>query len=107
MSDQSADSVDTMSLPQGDLKLLESDIAKQLLVSTLPAYIDRDRTPLVIPTWFHWPSEELVMPTFLRAPHVPRSAARLNALRENPQVAVTIDTEGFPPYLLLIRGGPR
>jgi hypothetical protein len=28
----------------------------------------------------------------------------LNALRSNPEVAVTIDTEGFPPNVLLIRG---
>ena len=36
-----------MPLPQGDLKLLESDIAKRLLISTIPArfaYTSRDGT---------------------------------------------------------------
>jgi hypothetical protein len=28
----------------------------------------------------------------------------LRALRANPDVAITIDTEGFPPHVLLIRG---
>jgi hypothetical protein len=58
----------------------------------------------VIPTWFHWNGEELVMPTFISAPHIKRPAARLGALRANPDVAVTIDTEGFPPDVLLLRG---
>ena len=37
------------------------------------------------------------MPTFLAAPHVRRAAGRLRTLRANPHVAVTIDTETFPP----------
>jgi hypothetical protein len=36
--------------------------------------------------------------------HVRRAAARLGALRANPQVAVSIDTESFPPEALLLRG---
>lgn len=97
----------TMALPQGDLRLLESDVAQRLLASTIPArvaYIARNGTPRVVPTWFHWTGEELVMPTFLSAPHVRHAAARLAALRANPDVAVTIDTEGFPPEVLLVRG---
>jgi hypothetical protein len=97
----------TMALPQGDLRLLESDVAKRLLTSTIPArfaYIARDSTPRVVPTWFHWTGDELVMPTFLSAPHVRHAAARLGALRANPDVAITIDTEGFPPAALLVRG---
>jgi hypothetical protein len=96
-----------MALPQGDLALLDSEIARQLLASTLPArlaYVASDGTPRVLPTWFHWTSEELVMPTFIAAPHVKRPAARVATLRKNPDVAVTIDTEGFPPHVLLLRG---
>jgi hypothetical protein len=26
------------------------------------------------------------------------------ALRRNPRVAITVDTEGFPPHVLLVRG---
>jgi len=98
---------DNMKLPQGDLRLLESDLAKRLLASTVPArfaYVAADGTPRVLPTWFHWTGEELVMPTFVAAPHIRHAAARLKALRANPNVAVTIDTENFPPNVLLIRG---
>jgi hypothetical protein len=94
-------------LPQGDLRLLDSDIAHVLLTSTVPArvgYTARDGTPRVVPSWFHWTGDELVMPTFVRAPHVPRPAARLAALRANPDVAICIDTESFPPHVLLARG---
>jgi hypothetical protein len=96
-----------MKLPQGDLLLLESDMAQRLLASTLPArfaYVAADGTPRVLPTWFHWTGDELVMGTFVRAPHMRRAAARLKALRANPNVAVTIDTEDFPPNVLLMRG---
>jgi hypothetical protein len=96
-----------MALPQGDPALLDSEIARQLLASTLPArfaYVASDGTPRVLPTWFHWTGEELVMPTFIAAPHVKRPATRVATLRENPSVAVTIDTESFPPHVLLLRG---
>jgi hypothetical protein len=96
-----------MALPQGDLGLLESDAARRLLTSTIPArvaYIARDGTPRIVPTWFHWTGDELVMPTFLSAPHVRHAAARVGALRANPAVAVTIDTEDLPPVALSVRG---
>ena len=53
-----------MGIPQGDLKLLDSDMAKRLLNSKIPArlaYTAKDGTPRVIPTWFHWDGSELVM----------------------------------------------
>jgi hypothetical protein len=96
-----------MALPQGDLRLLHSELARRLLASTIPArfaYVAGDGTPRVMPTWFHWTGEELVMPTFVSAPHVRHAAARLRALHANPEVAVTIDTEDFPPQVLLLRG---
>jgi hypothetical protein len=107
MTEKAADSNVTMALPQGDLGLLESDIATRLLTSTVPArlaYVALDGTPRVLPTWFHWTGEELVMPTFLAAPHVRHAAARLRALRANPDAAITIDTESFPPDVLSVRG---
>jgi hypothetical protein len=94
-------------LPQGDLRLLETDQARRLLAAHLPAryaYTASDGTPRVLPSWFHWTGDELVMPTFLSAPHVRHPARRLAALRTNPDVAVTIDTETFPPQVLLLRG---
>jgi hypothetical protein len=100
-------SVNPMSLKQGDLGLLETEVARHLLGSTIPArfaYIAQDGTPRVLATWFHWTGEVLVMPTFVAAPHGRHAASRLRALRANPAVAVTIDTETFPPEVLTIRG---
>jgi hypothetical protein len=94
-------------LPQGDLRLLESDIARRLLASTIPArvaYCATDGTPRVVATWFQWTGDELVMPTFISAPHVRHAAGRLRALQANPAVAITIDTETFPPEVLQLRG---
>jgi Pyridoxamine 5'-phosphate oxidase len=98
---------DPMTLRQGDPGLLASDVARRLLASRIPArvaYIATDGTPRVVATWFHWTGERLAMPTFLAAPHVRHPAGRLRALRENPAVAVTIDTESFPPEVLTLRG---
>jgi len=96
-----------MAIPQGDLKLLDSDMAKRLLNSNIPArlaYIAKDGTPRVIPTWFYWDGNEIVMATFSAGPQVTHYPARPAALRENPAVAITIDTDAFPPEVLLIRG---
>ena len=98
---------DPMALRQGDLGLLASEVARGLLSSRIPArfaYIAGDGTPRVLATWFHWTGEVLAMPTFLSAPHVRHAAGRLRALRANPDVAVMIDTETFPPEVLTIRG---
>jgi hypothetical protein len=96
-----------MTVKQGDLRLLETETAQRLLSSRIPArfaYIATDGTPRVLATWFHWTGEVLAMPTFLAAPHVRHPAGRLQALRANSDVAVTIDTETFPPEVLTIRG---
>jgi hypothetical protein len=100
-------SPDPMRLKQGDLGLLESEVARRLLSSRIPArfaYIATDGTPRVLATCFHWTGEVLAMPTFLAAPHVRHPAGRIRALRANPGVAVTIDTETFPPEVLTLRG---
>lgn len=93
--------------PQGDLRLLDSAIAQRLLSSAIPArlaYIAADGTPRIVSSWFHWTGEELVMPTFVAAPHARHPARRIDALRARPDVALTIDTETFPPDVLLLRG---
>lgn len=98
---------DAAALPQGSLGLLDSDIAQRLLSSTIPArvaYVAADGTPRVMSTWFHWTTDALVMPAFISAPHVRHPASRLRDLRDRPDVAVTIDTEAFPPEVLLLRG---
>jgi hypothetical protein len=96
-------------LRQGDLRLLETDLAQQLLRSTIPArlaFVWTDGTPRVIPTWFHWTGEEIVMATYIAGPDIGirHPAARLTALRASPRIAMTIDTNTFPPQTLTIRG---
>ena len=98
-----------MDLPQGDLRLLDTGPAQRLLHSTIPGwlgYVALDGTPRVVPTWYVWTGEELVMATFLRCPPtgITRPAARLRALRAHPTVALVIDTEPQPPEVLTLRG---
>ena len=75
----SDDTDTTATLPQGDLRLLDTPVAVRLLASATPArlaYVAEDGTPRVVPTWFHWNGEELVMPTFYAAAaHPPPGAA--------------------------------
>jgi hypothetical protein len=97
----------TTPLPQGDTRLLETDVARGLLASNLyarVAYVARDGSPRVVPSWFTWTGGELVMPTFIAAPHVAHPSRRLADLRARPTVAVTIDTDAVPPHVLLLRG---
>jgi hypothetical protein len=96
-----------MTIEQGDPRLLESELAQRLLESTIPArfaYTALDGTPRIVASWFAWTGEELVLPTFIAAPHVSHATHRLRALRADPDVAVSIDTESFPPEVLSIRG---
>jgi len=100
---------DTRPLPQGDLRLLETDLAQQLLHSSIPArlaFVATDGAPRVVPTWFEWNGAEVVMATYVAGPDVGirHPAARLAALHANPAVALTIDTDRFPPQCLTIRG---
>jgi PPOX class probable F420-dependent enzyme len=90
------------SIPQGDPALLETELAQQLLASTnyaRLAFVAPDGTPRVHPIWFHWTGAELVFGTTL-------NARKVAALRKNPAVAVTIDTQDppNPPRILQLRG---
>lgn len=81
-------------------QVLSSDVARQLLMDRALArlaFIARDGTPRAIPIGFLWTGSDIVMCTST-------NAAKVRALRENPQVALTIDTENFPPHVLLLRG---
>jgi hypothetical protein len=96
-----------MTLEQGDLRLLDTELAGRLLTSTIPAryaYTALDGTPRIVASWFVWTGDEFVLPTFISAPHVTHATYRVRALRTNPDVAVSIDTESFPPEVLSIRG---
>jgi len=91
---------DIMTTQQGSLKLLDDPIAQKLLQSTLPArlaYNWSDGTPRVVPIWFHWNGEEMVLGTFPDAP-------KMKVLHDGTKVAVTIDSDTMPYKVLLIRG---
>jgi Pyridoxamine 5'-phosphate oxidase len=96
-------------LPQGDVRLLETDLAQRLLQAPIPArlaFVWPDGTPRIVPSWFHWTGEEIVMVTYLAGPAIGirHPAARIAVLRAGPRVAVTIDTETTPPQSLSLRG---
>ena len=80
--------------------LVADPVAQKLLHSAIPvrlAYTGMDGAPRVIPIGWAWDGSALLMWT------VPRSA-KVRALQRDPRVAVTIDTNDFPPNVLLIRG---
>ncbi|MBF6436837.1 pyridoxamine 5'-phosphate oxidase family protein [Nocardia cyriacigeorgica] len=79
--------------------ILERPLSRELLARDLTrlAYVALDGTPRNIPIGFTWNGAQVVLCTTTNAPKLP-------ALRRNPQVALTIDTEVHPPKLLLIRG---
>jgi hypothetical protein len=77
-------------------QVLAKPISRELLGSPIPArlaYTGVDGNPRVIPIAFRWTGSQVVMGT------VPASA-KVRALRQNPRVALTIDTEGFPLRVL-------
>jgi PPOX class probable F420-dependent enzyme len=88
---------------QGDVELLADRLAQQLLSSTALArlaYLSIDGTPRVVPIWFHWTGEVVVMAS-------PQLAPKIGALRRAPRVAITIDETPFPYRVLLLRGDAR
>jgi hypothetical protein len=85
--------------PNQITEILNRPISQELLARDLTrlAYVAKDGTPRNVPIAFTWNGSEIVMCTA-------KNAAKLPALRENPMVALTIDTEVHPPMILLIRG---
>src|SRR4051795_6820046 len=80
-------------------QVLNRPLSQELLAHDLTrlAYVAKDGTPRNVPIGFTWNGAEIVMCTTKNAPKLP-------ALRKNPMVALTIDTEVHPPKILLIRG---
>ena len=85
--------------PNEITEVLNRPISQELLARdvTRLAYVAKDGTPRTVPIAFVWNGSEIVMCTTKNAPKLP-------ALRNNPAVALTIDTEVHPPKILLIRG---
>jgi Pyridoxamine 5'-phosphate oxidase len=81
-------------------RVLDRPISQELLASRVPArfaYSARDGSPRVVPIAFHWTGSQIVVCTLPNSAKVP-------ALQADPRVAITIDTEAFPPRALLVRG---
>ncbi len=86
---------------RGDLACLADPIAQSLLIAPIPArlaYSWLDGTPRVVPIWFHWTGEQIVMGTPPRAP-------KLRALENGAAVAITIDANEWPYHVLSVRAG--
>jgi uncharacterized pyridoxamine 5'-phosphate oxidase family protein len=85
--------------PSETTEVLNHPISQQLLARDLTrlAYLATDGTPRSIPIGFVWNGTQIVMCTA-------KNAAKVRALRHNPAVALTIDTEVHPPKILLLRG---
>ncbi len=67
--------------------------AQELLTSAIPArlaYTGSDGFPRVVPVEFYWNRGQLVIGTSRKAP-------KLHAMKINQKVALTIDTNNFPP----------
>ena len=89
-----------MATKQGDLGLLNEPLAQELLQADIPArlaYNWSDGTPRVVPVWFHWNGEQIVMCG-------PPSAPKMKVLEQGTKVALTIDYEEWPARVLMIRG---
>ncbi|MFD9549915.1 pyridoxamine 5'-phosphate oxidase family protein [Nocardia salmonicida] len=80
-------------------EILNRPHSRELLARDLlrMAYVAKDGTPRNVPVGFAWNGAEIVVCTSTNAPKLP-------SLRDNPAVALTIDTEVHPPKMLLIRG---
>lgn len=86
---------------QAQIRELMSDrVAQELIeapVHARLAYTANDGSPRVVPIGYIWDGKVIVMGS-------PPNAPKVEALATNPKVALTIDTEDFPPNILLVRG---
>ena len=89
-----------MATKQGDVSLLKDSVAQELLQSSNQAklaYVWSDGTPRVVPIWFHWNGQEIVLST-------PPIAPKMKVLANGAKVALTIDSPNPPWHVLYIRG---
>ncbi len=85
------------------IQILNDPLAQELMHSNTPArlaYTGVDGFPRAIPIGFFWNGTQLIMCTATNSP-------KMKALQANPNVALTIDTNTFPPHVLLVRGTAR
>ena len=79
---------------------LRAEPTAQLLRSPLMArlaYTWTDGTPRVVPMWFHWTGDELLM-------GAPPNSPKMRVLKDGCPVALSIDTDVWPYTVLTLRG---
>lgn len=82
------------------LDVLSDPVAKELLSSRQPAHLAytwTDGTPRVVPIWFHWTGDAIVMAS-------PPNAPKVKVLSDGTPVAITIDSSAWPYRVLMVRG---
>ena len=93
-----------MAAEQGDVEMLEDPVAKALLESrqlARLAYTWSDGTPRVVPIWFHWNGDAIVMGTPVRAPKLKAFPYRALLVRGTATVEM-LDTVA-PEYVAAAR----
>jgi hypothetical protein len=84
-------------------KVMNDPVARRLLAAPIPArlaYVALDGTPRVVPVGIHYNGAAIIAAS-------PTNSAKAPALRANPKVALTIDTNVPPQDVLLVRGSAR
>jgi nitroimidazol reductase NimA-like FMN-containing flavoprotein (pyridoxamine 5'-phosphate oxidase superfamily) len=84
-------------------EVMNRPYSRELLASHIPArlaYVGLDGDPRVVPVGFDWDGTHVTVASAVRS-------AKTTALRVNSKVALTIDSEDFPPKVLLLRGTAR
>lgn len=83
------------------VELMNTDpVVQDLLNAPIPArlaYVAPDGTPRVIPISYLWNGEAFVFAS-------PPTWFKIKAISANPNVALTVDTNEFPPTILMVRG---
>jgi len=84
---------------QGGTELLRDPVAQTLLTSRNPAHLAynwTDGSPRVVPIWFHWDGQDVVLVG-------PAGAPKNDALRKDPRVAIIDQADAWPYKTLLAR----
>jgi uncharacterized protein YndB with AHSA1/START domain/DNA-binding HxlR family transcriptional regulator len=84
-------------------EVMSRPYSRELLASRIPArlaYTGLDGDPRVVPVGYEWDGTHVTLASAV-------GSAKTEALRGNPKVALTIESEDFPPRVLLLRGTAR
>ncbi len=86
--------------PETVKQVLNDPIAQELMHSPLVAHLAYngvDGAPRVVPVGYVWNGSTLIVGTAVNGPKV-------RALEGGAKVALSINTDGQPPHILLVRG---